>query len=474
MLDIYVVSLSSAWISDSVLMGLMGRVPKGAILLLEDLDAAFTRSFRDRDRDGMSDLNTLSLSGLLNALDGVAAAEGRILFATTNHLEKLDPALSRPGRMDVWVEFKNASKWQAEALFRNFFPSTDEDDLPLDDDIDLPGTPTDSLRSGSGSSRSASTSSLWSASTLTSSSGSAASAIGSPGGKKAPAARKEKEQLPPLTLPQFGSSNKAYLPPPIAPEIVAAQHSARPLDGKTLANLAKRFADSIPEGEFSVAALQGYLLKNKSRPEAASSEAAAWVVAEREMRERMRKEKEAKESREKAEREKKRKAAADKKEAEAAKAKKEKEDAEKASAGTTAAAPTPVAPALADTPTPAPTTTEAAPTTTTDTATAPGPAATVDASGEPAAPAPVAKATPVVPTAETTPAPEAVVPEPLTTVVVPSESDSESSESEYDDDVDRSRPMRRVSPWAPARPAHSQWPSHPPPATSSWSANSWL
>jgi chaperone BCS1 len=36
---------------------------------------------RDRDRDGMSDLNTLSLSGLLNALDGVAAAEGRILFA---------------------------------------------------------------------------------------------------------------------------------------------------------------------------------------------------------------------------------------------------------------------------------------------------------------------------------------------------------------------------------------------------------
>ncbi|KAJ7849366.1 P-loop containing nucleoside triphosphate hydrolase protein [Mycena olivaceomarginata] len=275
MLDIYVVSLSSAWISDSVLMGLMGRVPKGAILLLEDLDAAFTRStsrtesegpavegpepapkrrrdkeFRDRDRDGMSDLNTLSLSGLLNALDGVAAAEGRILFATTNHLEKLDPALSRPGRMDVWVEFKNASKWQAEALFRNFFPSTDEDELPLDDDLDLPGTPTGSLRSASGSnSRSASTSSLWSASTLTSSSGSS-NASGS--GEKKAAASKE-----PPALPQFGSSNKAYLPPPVAPEIVAAQHAARPLDGKTLANLAKGFADAIPEGEFSVAALQG-------------------------------------------------------------------------------------------------------------------------------------------------------------------------------------------------------------------------
>ncbi|KAJ7018394.1 P-loop containing nucleoside triphosphate hydrolase protein [Mycena alexandri] len=274
MLDIYVVSLSSAWISDSVLMGLMGRVPKGAILLLEDLDAAFTRSVsrseegngpavegpelppkrrsrekeRDRDRDGMSDLNTLSLSGLLNALDGVAAAEGRILFATTNHLEKLDPALSRPGRMDVWVEFKNASKWQAEALFRNFFPSTDEDDLPIDEaELDsLPDTP-------GGSMRSASTSSLWSASTLTSSSRSSSSGGGSSpsaNAKKAPA-----KEVP--ALPQFGSSNKAYLPPPVAPEIVAAQHSARPLDGKTLANLAQRFAESIPEGEFSVAALQG-------------------------------------------------------------------------------------------------------------------------------------------------------------------------------------------------------------------------
>jgi mitochondrial chaperone BCS1 len=113
MLDIYVVSLSSSWISDSTLTALMGRVPARCILLLEDLDAAFTRSVsrdkgsngspdsnnaddsqgeqspspssssrhRSRHKEKMSDVNTLSLSGLLNALDGVAAAEGRILFA---------------------------------------------------------------------------------------------------------------------------------------------------------------------------------------------------------------------------------------------------------------------------------------------------------------------------------------------------------------------------------------------------------
>jgi len=110
MLDIYTVSLSSSWVSDSALTTLMGRVPARCILLLEDLDAAFTRSVsrhkgpspnpesgggeegqneppstsRHRSKnhkEQLSDVNTLSLSGLLNALDGVAAAEGRILFA---------------------------------------------------------------------------------------------------------------------------------------------------------------------------------------------------------------------------------------------------------------------------------------------------------------------------------------------------------------------------------------------------------
>ena len=45
-----------------------------------------------------------------------------LLFATTNHIERLDPALSRPGRMDVWVNFKYATKWQAEGIFKCFFP----------------------------------------------------------------------------------------------------------------------------------------------------------------------------------------------------------------------------------------------------------------------------------------------------------------------------------------------------------------
>jgi len=39
----------------------------------------------------------VSLSGLLNAIDGIASAEGRLLFCTTNYLDRIDPALARPG-----------------------------------------------------------------------------------------------------------------------------------------------------------------------------------------------------------------------------------------------------------------------------------------------------------------------------------------------------------------------------------------
>ena len=55
----------------------------------------------------------------------------------------------------MWIEFKNASKWQAELLFRNFFPSTDEDNIPIEGDLDsieLPTTPpSPSAASSSGS-----------------------------------------------------------------------------------------------------------------------------------------------------------------------------------------------------------------------------------------------------------------------------------------------------------------------------------
>ncbi|KAG8764082.1 hypothetical protein FRC15_007772, partial [Serendipita sp. 397] len=241
-LDIYVVSLSAKGMNDTMLMNLMGRIPQRCILLLEDLDAAFTRSVtRDSTSTGVptttkttssslltttteNDGNSLSLSGLLNALDGVAASEGRLLFATTNHIDRLDEALRRPGRMDVWINFKHATKYQAEGIFKCFFPSSDT----------TPAT-----------------------------------------------TESESTDAP-------KNKRKYYASMPV-------------LSAEELATLAKQFADKIPENELSVASLQGYLLKNKSRPRECVEEVTEWIRTERETRERLKKEKEEKEAKEKAE-----------------------------------------------------------------------------------------------------------------------------------------------------------------------------
>ena len=72
---------------------------------------------------------TVSFSGLLNAIDGIAAQEGKIFFMTTNHIERLDPALIRPGRCDILLEVKRASKLQLQKMFLRFFPGEDENSI---------------------------------------------------------------------------------------------------------------------------------------------------------------------------------------------------------------------------------------------------------------------------------------------------------------------------------------------------------
>ena len=54
-------------------------------------------------------------------MDGVAAQEGRLLFMTTNHIERLSEALIRPGRVDVRLEFTYASQSQIHDFFLNFY-----------------------------------------------------------------------------------------------------------------------------------------------------------------------------------------------------------------------------------------------------------------------------------------------------------------------------------------------------------------
>ena len=61
--------------------------------------------------------NTVTLSGLLNAIDGNASQEGRLLIMTSNNPDALDAALTRPGRIDRKVYFGNMSKTAGKSIF---------------------------------------------------------------------------------------------------------------------------------------------------------------------------------------------------------------------------------------------------------------------------------------------------------------------------------------------------------------------
>jgi len=71
--------------------------------------------------------SSVTFSGFLNALDGVASGEERIIFLTTNHISRLDPALIRPGRVDFTQLFDDATPTQARELFIRFYGSEEQD-----------------------------------------------------------------------------------------------------------------------------------------------------------------------------------------------------------------------------------------------------------------------------------------------------------------------------------------------------------
>jgi chaperone BCS1 len=63
---------------------------------------------------------------LLNVLDGFHAPNGVLFIMTTNHVEKLDQALLRPGRIDYRLYLGKASGRQKVELYRRFFPESSE------------------------------------------------------------------------------------------------------------------------------------------------------------------------------------------------------------------------------------------------------------------------------------------------------------------------------------------------------------
>ncbi|KIJ65534.1 hypothetical protein HYDPIDRAFT_88652 [Hydnomerulius pinastri MD-312] len=266
-LDIYIISLSRSGLDDTALSELISDLPERCIALMEDIDAAFHHGLNrepkqspssptasnpeegngQRDNPAAPSVSRVSLSGLLNALDGIGAQEGRILFATTNKYRSLDPALCRPGRMDLHVEFKLASKYQAEELFKRFYaPSPSE----LAARADVEESENSSVDSGFDSSSSNDLIDLT-----------------EPSGAPSPST--------------LETSEKTSLAPPA---YVGTSHRSRApkLSMKQVCELAATFAAAVPDRQLSMASLQGYLMTHKIRPFEAVTYVAAWIEKEQE------------------------------------------------------------------------------------------------------------------------------------------------------------------------------------------------
>jgi hypothetical protein len=184
-LNVYILSLASPGLNDNNLLELLNSIPPHTILLMEDIDAVFktalteskgddstdkpdnkssnngngnddsnsndqgnkgsgfnfngggfggfnqggggrgdfgfNKNNNDNDRTLTNQSTRLTFAGILNALDGIAAQTGRLLFMTTNYKDRLDPALIRPGRIDYQLYFEEATCDQIRLLFINFY-----------------------------------------------------------------------------------------------------------------------------------------------------------------------------------------------------------------------------------------------------------------------------------------------------------------------------------------------------------------
>lgn len=260
-LKLYLLNLNSRALDEDYLSMLFSELPSRCIVLLEDIDTAGITQSRGKtvtpeavkvndegvaitiddvveedDALAVSDDSSkdgVTLSGLLNVIDGIAASEGRILVMTTNHPDKLDAALLRPGRVDMSVAFGYTSEDDIEELFSSIY-MTMESDLPRKS---APRRPSN--------------------------------------GQEKPTANESAVQTGSQT-DEKGS------------EIARQEEESKQLEGHLqtlrarILALSKEFAAVVPSGEFTAAEIQGYLLNHKVAPEAAIAGAGVWATKLRE------------------------------------------------------------------------------------------------------------------------------------------------------------------------------------------------
>lgn len=257
-LDIYCISLVEPTLTEEDLGLMFTSLPRRCVVLLEDIDSAglinrkepeeaekpddqdatakisteiakalkSVQNKNDRFKSSNGDNKGISLSGLLNAIDGVASHEGRVLLMTTNFPDKLDDALIRPGRIDMKISFTMATRSQIHELFMRMYSPHD-----------APRSISITIKNGSSY---------------------------EPTSKLGLLNRETMSRIP-------GHPNE-----PTPPQSPRHNTPSGTSDTTDLEEIASRFAAKLPEDTFTPAEIQGFLLTRKKEPYRALEEVDVW------------------------------------------------------------------------------------------------------------------------------------------------------------------------------------------------------
>lgn len=119
-MNIYIINAENNKANEAAFVAILGSIPPGSIILFEDID----NMYHGRESVG----NTcLSFKAFINGIDGVGSPEGILLFMTTNHIDKLDPALLRPGRCDLKMEITHCDNQQIADMYESILGYTIND-----------------------------------------------------------------------------------------------------------------------------------------------------------------------------------------------------------------------------------------------------------------------------------------------------------------------------------------------------------
>ena len=115
-MDVIFVNLSTIGNDDGLAQCVSEAAPD-TLIILEDVDTVYATKTREDGKGDVKPSNSVTLGGLLNVLDGQMSPHGCVFGLTTNHLDKIDPALYRDGR----IEYREELGYMDDHQFKKFY-----------------------------------------------------------------------------------------------------------------------------------------------------------------------------------------------------------------------------------------------------------------------------------------------------------------------------------------------------------------